>query len=428
MLLGLISENPYLNHDNNNISNLNYISDFENNYKKNEIREKIGNFICEYIKINNNNFNEFIEKSISKIPYLYKWGFLFIEILKIKFINKTLIEKFHCLILEDKKNYEIKNLDNQNITNNNNNNVLLGKKRNLSPIKKTENLNPNIKISPNKKNITNNNNNNTPNKKINEIFKPLFNPKDFSNASKIIETQRKINFDKKNSYSSLPSLPTSSSSKISINSKDNTFSIPSSLETMSSFSNSNFFHYHRNNSDLIQENYSYRDKDNLSLDSSFIFSRNDSFSNLSETNKKSYNGINFRLNYQRLENAIKKSASSKKNYHSKSNSLSKLETVKKMIEEKEKLSFEYHNSTEKKSIIDSPNTEFKKIVREKSFYNISPIDKNKIEKNNNLIDNNNKIIALKTPEKKIKNDDYENKLKDKCKKNLHAYFSQKQIF
>ena len=425
MLLGLISENPYLNHDNNNISNLNYISDFENNYKKNEIREKIGNFICEYIKINNNNFNEFIEKSISKIPYLYKWGFLFIEILKIKFINKTLIEKFHCLILEDKKNYEIKNLDNQNIINNNNNNVLLGKKRNLSPIKKTENLNPNIKISPNKKNITNNNNNNTPNKKINEIFKPLFNPKDFSNASKIIETQRKINFDKKNSYSSLPSLPTSSSSKISINSKDNNFTIPSSYETISSFSNSNFL---RNNSDFIQENYSFREKDNLSLDSSFIFSRNDSFSNLSETNKKSYNGINFRLNYQRLENAIKKSASSKKNYHSKSNSLSKLETVKKMIEEKEKLSFEYHNSTEKKSIIDSPNIEFKKIVREKSFYNISPIDKNKIEKNNNLIDNNNKIIALKTPEKKIKNDDYENKLKDKCKKNLHAYFSQKQIF
>ena len=425
MLLGLISENPYLNHDNNNISNLNYISDFENNYKKNEIREKIGNFICEYIKINNNNFNEFIEKSISKIPYLYKWGFLFIEILKIKFINKTLIEKFHCLILEDKKNYEIKNLDNQNITNNNNNNVLLGKKRNLSPIKKTENLNPNIKISPNKKNITNNNNNNTPNKKINEIFKPLFNPKDFSNASKIIETQRKINFDKKNSYSSLPSLPTSSSSKISINSKDNNFTIPSSYETISSFSNSNFL---RNNSDFIQENYSFREKDNLSLDSSFIFSRNDSFSNLSETNKKSYNGINFRLNYQRLENAIKKSASSKKNYHSKSNSLSKLETAKKMIEKKENLSFEYHNSTEKKSVIDSPNTEFKKIVREKSFYNISPIDKNKIEKNNNLIDNNNKIIALKTPEKKIKNDDYENKLKDKCKKNLHAYFSQKQIF
>ena len=425
MLLGLISENPYLNHDNNNISNLNYISDFENNYKKNEIREKIGNFICEYIKINNNNFNEFIEKSISKIPYLYKWGFLFIEILKIKFINKTLVEKFHCLILEDKKNYEIKNLDNQNITNNNNNNVLLGKKRNLSPIKKTENLNPNIKISPNKKNITNNNNNNTPNKKINEIFKPLFNPKDFSNASKIIETQRKINFDKKNSYSSLPSLPTSSSSKISINSKDNNFTIPSSYETISSFSNSNFL---RNNSDFIQENYSFREKDNLSLDSSFIFSRNDSFSNLSETNKKSYNGINFRLNYQRLENAIKKSASSKKNYHSKSNSLSKLETVKKMIEEKEKLSFEYHNSTEKKIVIDSPNTELKKIVREKSFYNISPIDKNKIEKNNNLIDNNNKIIALKTPEKKIKNDDYENKLKDKCKKNLHAYFSQKQIF
>ena len=425
MLLGLISENPYLNHDNNNISNLNYISDFENNYKKNEIREKIGNFICEYIKINNNNFNEFIEKSISKIPYLYKWGFLFIEILKIKFINKTLIEKFHCLILEDKKNYEIKNLDNQNIINNNNNNVLLGKKRNLSPIKKTENLNPNIKISPNKKNITNNNNNNTPNKKINEIFKPLFNPKDFSNASKIIETQRKINFDKKNSYSSLPSLPTSSSSKISINSKDNNFTIPSSYETISSFSNSNFL---RNNSDFIQENYSFREKDNLSLDSSFIFSRNDSFSNLSETNKKSYNGINFRLNYQRLENAIKKSASSKKNYHSKSNSLSKLETAKKMIEKKENLSFEYHNSTEKKSVIDSPNTEFKKIVREKSFYNISPIDKNKIEKNNNLIDNNNKIIALKTPEKKIKNDDYENKLKDKCKKNLHAYFSQKQIF
>ena len=425
MLLGLISENPYLNHDNNNISNLNYISDFENNYKKNEIREKIGNFICEYIKINNNNFNEFIEKSISKIPYLYKWGFLFIEILKIKFINKTLVEKFHCLILEDKKNYEIKNLDNQNITNNNNNNVLLGKKRNLSPIKKTENLNPNIKISPNKKNITNNNNNNTPNKKINEIFKPLFNPKDFSNASKIIETQRKINFDKKNSYSSLPSLPTSSSSKISINSKDNNFTIPSSYETISSFSNSNFL---RNNSDFIQENYSFREKDNLSLDSSFIFSRNDSFSNLSETNKKSYNGINFRLNYQRLENAIKKSASSKKNYHSKSNSLSKLETAKKMIEKKEKLSFEYHNSTEKKIVIDSPNTELKKIVREKSFYNISPIDKNKIEKNNNLIDNNNKIIALKTPEKKIKNDDYENKLKDKCKKNLHAYFSQKQIF
>ena len=425
MLLGLISENPYLNHDNNNISNLNYISDFENNYKKNEIREKIGNFICEYIKINNNNFNEFIEKSISKIPYLYKWGFLFIEILKIKFINKTLIEKFHCLILEDKKNYEIKNLDNQNITNNNNNNVLLGKKRNLSPIKKTENLNPNIKISPNKKNITQNNNNTTPNKKINEIFKPLFNPKDFSNASKIIETQRKINFDKKNSYSSLPSLPTSSSSKISINSKDNNFTIPSSYETISSFSNSNFL---RNNSDFIQENYSFREKDNLSLDSSFIFSRNDSFSNLSETNKKSYNGINFRLNYQRLENAIKKSASSKKNYHSKSNSLSKLETAKKMIEKKENLSFEYHNSTEKKSVIDSPNTEFKKIVREKSFYNISPIDKNKIEKNNNLIDNNNKIIALKTPEKKIKNDDYENKLKDKCKKNLHAYFSQKQIF
>ena len=425
MLLGLISENPYLNHDNNNISNLNYISDFENNYKKNEIREKIGNFICEYIKINNNNFNEFIEKSISKIPYLYKWGFLFIEILKIKFINKTLVEKFHCLILEDKKNYEIKNLDNQNIINNNNNNVLLGKKRNLSPIKKTENLNPNIKISPNKKNITNNNNNNTPNKKINEIFKPLFNPKDFSNASKIIETQRKINFDKKNSYSSLPSLPTSSSSKISINSKDNNFTIPSSYETISSFSNSNFL---RNNSDFIQENYSFREKDNLSLDSSFIFSRNDSFSNLSETNKKSYNGINFRLNYQRLENAIKKSASSKKNYHSKSNSLSKLETAKKMIEKKENLSFEYHNSTEKKSVIDSPNTEFKKIVREKSFYNISPIDKNKIEKNNNLIDNNNKIIALKTPEKKIKNDDYENKLKDKCKKNLHAYFSQKQIF
>ena len=425
MLLGLISENPYLNHDNNNISNLNYISDFENNYKKNEIREKIGNFICEYIKINNNNFNEFIEKSISKIPYLYKWGFLFIEILKIKFINKTLIEKFHCLILEDKKNYEIKNLDNQNIINNNNNNVLLGKKRNLSPIKKTENLNPNIKISPNKKNITNNNNNNTPNKKINEIFKPLFNPKDFSNASKIIETQRKINFDKKNSYSSLPSLPTSSSSKISINSKDNNFTIPSSYETISSFSNSNFL---RNNSDFIQENYSFREKDNLSLDSSFIFSRNDSFSNLSETNKKSYNGINFRLNYQRLENAIKKSASSKKNYHSKSNSLSKLETAKKMIEKKENLSFEYHNSTEKKIVIDSPNTELKKIVREKSFYNISPIDKNKIEKNNNLIDNNNKIIALKTPEKKIKNDDYENKLKDKCKKNLHAYFSQKQIF
>ena len=425
MLLGLISENPYLNHDNNNISNLNYISDFENNYKKNEIREKIGNFICEYIKINNNNFNEFIEKSISKIPYLYKWGFLFIEILKIKFINKTLVEKFHCLILEDKKNYEIKNLDNQNITNNNNNNVLLGKKRNLSPIKKTENLNPNIKISPNKKNITNNNNNITPNKKINEIFKPLFNPKDFSNASKIIETQRKINFDKKNSYSSLPSLPTSSSSKISINSKDNNFTIPSSYETISSFSNSNFL---RNNSDFIQENYSFREKDNLSLDSSFIFSRNDSFSNLSETNKKSYNGINFRLNYQRLENAIKKSASSKKNYHSKSNSLSKLETAKKMIEKKENLSFEYHNSTEKKSVIDSPNTEFKKIVREKSFYNISPIDENKIEKNNNLIDNNNKIIALKTPEKKIKNDDYENKLKDKCKKNLHAYFSQKQIF
>ena len=425
MLLGLISENPYLTDDNNKNSNLNYISDFENNYKKNEIREKIGNFICEYIKINNNNFNEFIEKSISKIPYLYKWGFLFIEILKIKFINKTLIEKFHCLILEDKKNYEIKNLDNQNIINNNNNNVLLGKKRNLSPIKKTENLNPNIKISPNKKNITNNNNNNTPNKKINEIFKPLFNPKDFSNASKIIETQRKINFDKKNSYSSLPSLPTSSSSKISINSKDNNFTIPSSYETISSFSNSNFL---RNNSDFIQENYSFREKDNLSLDSSFIFSRNDSFSNLSETNKKSYNGINFRLNYQRLENAIKKSASSKKNYHSKSNSLSKLETAKKMIEKKENLSFEYHNSTEKKSVIDSPNSEFKKIVREKSFYNISPIDKNKIEKNNNLIDNNNKIIALKTPEKKIKNDDYENKLKDKCKKNLHAYFSQKQIF
>ena len=425
MLLGLISENPYLTDDNNKNSNLNYISDFENNYKKNEIREKIGNFICEYIKINNNNFNEFIEKSISKIPYLYKWGFLFIEILKIKFINKTLVEKFHCLILEDKKNYEIKNLDNQNITNNNNNNVLLGKKRNLSPIKKTENLNPNIKISPNKKNITNNNNNITPNKKINEIFKPLFNPKDFSNASKIIETQRKINFDKKNSYSSLPSLPTSSSSKISINSKDNNFTIPSSYETISSFSNSNFL---RNNSDFIQENYSFREKDNLSLDSSFIFSRNDSFSNLSETNKKSYNGINFRLNYQRLENAIKKSASSKKNYHSKSNSLSKLETAKKMIEKKENLSFEYHNSTEKKSVIDSPNTEFKKIVREKSFYNISPIDKNKIEKNNNLIDNNNKIIALKTPEKKIKNDDYENKLKDKCKKNLHAYFSQKQIF
>ena len=425
MLLGLISDNPYLKDNNNKNSTLNYISDFENNYKKNEIREKIGNYISEYIKINDNNFNEYLEKSISKIPYLYKWGFLFIEILKIKFINKTIISKFHNLIIEDKKTYEIKYVDNQNITNNNNNNILLGKKRNLSPIKKIENLNPNIKISPNKKNITNNNNNITPNKKINEIFKPLFNPKDFSNASKIIETQRKINFDKKNSYSSLPSLPTSSSSKISINSKDNNFTIPSSYETISSFSNSNFL---RNNTDFIQENYSFREKDNLSLDSSFIFSRNDSFSNLSETNKKSYNGINFRLNYQRLENAIKKSASSKKNYHSKSNSLSKLETAKKMIEKKENLSFEYHNSTEKKSVIDSPNTEFKKIVREKSFYNISPIDKNKIEKNNNLIDNNNKIIALKTPEKKIKNDDYENKLKDKCKKNLHAYFSQKQIF
>ena len=424
MLLGLISENPYLTDDNNKNSNLNYISDFENNYNKNEIREKIGNYICEYIKINDNNFNEFLEKSISKIPYLYKWGILFIEILKIKFINKTIIKNFHNLIIEDKKNYEIKNLDNQNIKNNNNN-ILLGKKRNLSPNKKAENINPNIKISPNKKNIFINNDISKSNKTINEIFKPLFVPKDFSNASKIIETQRKINFDKKNSYSSLPSLPTSSSSKISINSKDNNFTIPSSYETISSFSNSNFL---RNNSDFIQENYSFREKDNLSLDSSFIFSRNDSFSNLSETNKKSYNGINFRLNYQRLENAIKKSASSKKNYHSKSNSLSKLETAKKMIEKKENLSFEYHNSTEKKSVIDSPNTEFKKIVREKSFYNISPIDKNKIEKNNNLNDNNNKIIALKTPEKKIKNDDYENKLKDKCKKNLHAYFSQKQIF
>ena len=72
MLLGLISDNPYLKDNNNKNSTLNYISDFENNYKKNEIREKIGNFICEYIKINNNNFNEFIEKSISKIPYLYK--------------------------------------------------------------------------------------------------------------------------------------------------------------------------------------------------------------------------------------------------------------------------------------------------------------------------------------------------------------------
>ncbi len=240
MLLGLISENPYLTDDNNKNSNLNYISDFENNYNKNEIREKIGNYICEYIKINDNNFNEFLEKSISKIPYLYKWGILFIEILKIKFINKTIIKNFHNLIIEDKKNYEIKNLDNQNIKNNNNN-ILLGKKRNLSPIKKTENLNPNIKISPNKKNIFINNDISKSNKKINEIFKPLFVPKDFSNASKIIETQRKINFDKKTSYSSLPSLPTSSSSKISINSKDINFSIPSSFETISSFSNSNFF-------------------------------------------------------------------------------------------------------------------------------------------------------------------------------------------
>ncbi len=426
MLLGLISDNPYLKDNNNKNSTLNYISDFENNYKKNEIREKIGNYISEYIKINDNNFNEYLEKSISKIPYLYKWGFLFIEILKIKFINKTIISKFHNLIIEDKKTYEIKYVDNQNITNNNNNNILLGKKRNLSPIKKIENLNPNIKISPNKKNTSNNNNISNPNKKINEIFRPLFIPKDFSNASKIIETQRKINFETKNSYSSLPSLPTSSSSKISINSKDNTFSIPSSLETMSSFSNSNFFHYHRNNSDLIQENYSYRDKDNLSLDSSFIFSRNDSFSNLSETNKKSYNGINYRLNNSRLERAIRKSASSKKNYHSKSNSLSKLETAKKMIERNENLSFEENDSTEKKSINNNKNKEIRNIVQD-NFYDNSPIVKNKIEKNKNLIDSNSTIIAVKTPEKNNKNDDYEKILKDKCKKNLHAYFSQKQI-
>ena len=224
----------------------------------------------------------------------------------------------------------------------------------------------------------------------------------------------------------MPSLPTSSSSKISINSKDNTFSIPSSLETMSSFSNSNFFHYHRNNSDLIQENYSYRDKDNLSLDSSFIFSRNDSFSNLSETNKKSYNGINYRLNNSRLERAIRKSASSKKNYHSKSNSLSKLETAKKMIEKNENLSFEENDSTEKKSINNNKNKEIRNIVQD-NFYDNSPIVKNKIEKNKNLIDSNSTIIAVKTPEKNNKNYDYEKILKDKCKKNLHAYFSQKQI-
>ena len=424
MLLGLISENPYLTDDNNKNSNLNYISDFENNYNKNEIREKIGNYICEYIKINDNNFNEFLEKSISKIPYLYKWGILFIEILKIKFINKTIIKNFHNLIIEDKKNYEIKNLDNQNIKNNNNN-ILLGKKRNLSPIKKTENLNPNIKISPNKKNIFINNDISKSNKKINEIFKPLFVPKDFSNASKIIETQRKINFDKKTSYSSLPSLPTSSSSKISINSKDINFSIPSSFETISSFSNSNFFfNYNRNNSDLIQENYSFREKDNLSLDSSFIFSRNDSFSNFSETNKKSCNGINFRLNNPRLERAIIKSSSSKKNYHSKSNSVSKLENAKKMIEKEENFSNERYNSTEK-SIIDNQNSQLKNLVKD-NFYNNSPTDKIKSEKNKNLIDSNSKIIAIKTPEKNNKYDDNE-KLMGKCKKNLYAYFSQKQI-
>ena len=344
--------------------------------------------------------------------------------MKIKFINKTLIEKFHKLILEDKRNYEIKNIENNNYNINN----LLGKKRTLSP-KKTENINPNIKTKQ------------ATNKKINEMFKKekVSFPKDFSNASKIIETQRKLKLENNNNNSLISSLPTSSSSKNSLNSSpnyllkslnkeyNNNIYIPSSYETVSSLSNSNFFNYNinRNNSDLIQENFSFKEKDNFSLDSSFIFSRNDSYSNLSDTNKKSYNGINFRLSNSRLEKAIRKSTS-KKNSKSKNNSISKLESARKMIEKNNNnMSFDDDNINLK--TIDVKKIELKNLVQEK-FYNNTPIKKNLNEDKNYKSDNsdNSKIIAMKTPEKNFK--EYkEFKLKDKTKRNLFAYFSQKQI-
>ena len=96
-----------------------------------------------------------------------------------------------------------------------------------------------------------------------------------------------------------------------------------------------------------------------------------------------------------------------------------------MIEKEENFSHESNNSTEKKIIIDNQNSKLKNLVKD-NFYNNSPIDKIKSEKNKNLIDSNSKISANKTPEKNNKDDNYE-KLMDKCKKNLYAYFSQKQI-
>ena len=100
-------------------------------------------------------------------------------------------------------------------------------------------------------------------------------------------------------------------------------------------------------------------------------------------------------------------------------------TIYNILEEKEEnFSHERYNSTEK-SIIDNQNSQLKNLVKD-NFYNNSPTDKIKSEKNKNLIDSNSKIIAIKTPEKNNKYDDNE-KLMGKCKKNLYAYFSQKQI-
>lgn len=77
--------------------------------------------------------------------------------------------------------------------------------------------------------------------------------------------------------------------------------------------------------------------------------------------------------------------------------------------------------------IDVKKMELKNLVQEK-FYNNTPIKNNLNEDKNYKSDNsdNSKIIAMKTPEKNFK--EYkEFKLKDKTKRNLFAYFSQKQI-
>lgn len=69
-----------------------------------------------------------------------------------------------------------------------------------------------------------------------------------------------------------------------------------------------------------------------------------------------------------------------------------------------------------------------KIQFKKSFIIILLVKKNLKEDKNYKSDNsdNSKIIAMKTPEKNFK--EYkEFKLKDKTKRNLFAYFSQKQI-